>query len=327
MKLSELIAYRNLLLTMDADDIEYNAVRKLADILYVVKTSVIQPRSFTQTLGEDNDAIINSFKDFKITLAGIVHELNAMIEVAEKTYYTESSNLYQQVSGRYCESSAAENESVNQQILDRRLVMTPETQRMLADRIKSYADWKYSALIIRPGRETFINDMVGFDPLYLVDSSAELLAPSYAGFTTEYQNRLRVYTDLPLSANVLTGVPKNQLGLCLAFNFFEFTPIEVVVQYLKEIFSKLRPGGILAMTFNDCDRAHCVALVERNYCFYTPGQRVRDAAKALGYKQIFSWNDANNLTWLELQKPGEFESLKGGQTLAKIIPKSLAKPK
>jgi hypothetical protein len=109
--------------------------------------------------------------------------------------------------------------------------------------------------------------------------------------------------------------------LCLAFNFFEFTSIEVLEQYLKNIFNKLRPGGILAMTFNDCDRAHCVALVEKNFCFYTPGQRVKATAKSIGYRQIFSWTDMGNLTWLELRKPGELESIRGGQTLAKIVNK------
>jgi len=327
MKLSELIAYRNLLLTLDIDDIEYTAVRKLADILHVVKTSVIQPRAFTQTLGEDNTDIITGFKDFKATFSELVQELDAMIEIAEMSYYAESSKMYQEESPRYSAKDTHANDDVNRQILNRRLVMTSETQRMLTDRIKSYVDWKYSALIIRPGLEKFVDDMVGFDPLYMIDYHADLLAPAHNNFTPEFRRRLRLHEDLPLSTNVLTSVPKNQLGLCLAFNFFEFTPIEVVEQYLKEIFSKLRPGGTLAMTFNDCDREHCVALVESKYRFYTPGKRVKAIAKAIGYKQVFSWTDGSDFTWLELKKSGELSSLKGGQALAKIIPKSLAKSK
>ena len=327
MKLSDLIAYRNQLLTQDINDIEYNAVRKLAEILYTVKTSVIQPRSFTQTLGEDNDGIITGFRDFKATFSEIVQELNAMIDVAEKSYYTESSKLYNEESARYGKLDSKTNADVNQQILNRRLVMVPETQQMLSNRIKNYVDWKYPALIIRPGLEQFINDMVGFDPLYIVDWGQELLDPAALSFGDEYRRRLRLYEQPPTSTDILGNIPKNQLNLCLAFNFFEYTPIEVLEQYLKEIFVKLRPGGVLAMTFNDCDRAHCVALVEKKFCFYTPGGRVRATAKSIGYKQVFSWNDTGNLTWLELRKPGQVESLKGGQTLAKIIPKSLAKSK
>jgi hypothetical protein len=119
----------------------------------------------------------------------------------------------------------------------------------------------------------------------------------------------------------MPDLPDNQFGICVAFDFFNFKPFEIVKQYLIEIHEKLRPGGTLAMTFNDCDRAHCVALVEKNFCFYTPGTRVKATAKSIGYRQIFSWTDTGNLTWLELRKPGELESIRGGQTLAKIVNK------
>jgi SAM-dependent methyltransferase len=199
--------------------------------------------------------------------------------------------------------------------------ITTDVHQMISNRIKSYADWKYPGLIIRPGVETFISDLVALDPLYIVDHSKELLQPALSIFPEEYQRRLRIYEQDPRSSTVLTTLPDNQFGLCLAFNFFEFAPLEVLEQYLKSIFNKLRPGGVLAMTFNDCDRAHCVALVEKNFCFYTPGKRVTAIAKSIGYRQIFSWTDTANLTWLELRKPGELESIRGGQTLAKIVHK------
>jgi SAM-dependent methyltransferase len=244
-----------------------------------------------------------------------------MIETAEKTQYAESTRLYNEAVARYGRLDEPTNKKVNQQILDRRMPMTADVQQMISNRIKSYVDWKYPGLIIRPGVETFISDLVALDPLYLVDYSTELLQPALSTFPEEYQRRLRVYEQDPCSTNVLDALPDNQFGMCLAFNFFEFTPLEVVEQYLRNIFNKLRPGGILAMTFNDCDRAHCVALVEKNFCFYTPGNRVKAIAKSIGYRQMFSWTDMGNLTWLELRKPGELESIRGGQTLAKIVNK------
>jgi SAM-dependent methyltransferase len=321
MKLSELIAYRTHLSSFDVDDIQYNAQHKLADIIYAVKNSVIQPRAFTQTLEEDQERIVNAFDHFNSTVSELINELDSMIEVAEKTQYTESTRLYTEEMARYGRLDEPTNKKINQHILDRRMSMTVDVQQMISNRIKSYVDWKYSGLIIRPGVESFINDLVGLDPLYLVDYSKELLDPACSTFPEEYQRRLRVYEQDPCSTNVLGTLPDNQFGLCLAFNFFEFTPLEVVEQYLKNIFNKLRPGGVLAMTFNDCDRAHCVALVEKYFCFYTPGRRVKSIAKSIGYRQIFSWTDMGNLTWLELRKPGELESIRGGQTLAKIVNK------
>ena len=321
MKLSELVAYRNHLSGFDVNTIQYTARHKLEEIVYNVQNSVIQPRAFTQTLQEDQTRVITAFDHFSSTLVELISELDSMIETAEKTQYAESTRLYNEAVARYGRLDEPTNKKVNQQILDRRMPMTADVQQMISNRIKSYVDWKYPGLIIRPGVETFISDLVALDPLYLVDYSTELLQPALSTFPEEYQRRLRVYEQDPCSSNVLDALPDNQFGMCLAFNFFEFTPLEVVEQYLRNIFNKLRPGGILAMTFNDCDRAHCVALVEKNFCFYTPGNRVKAIAKSIGYRQMFSWTDMGNLTWLELRKPGELESIRGGQTLAKIVNK------
>lgn len=321
MKLSELVAYRNHLSEFDVNTIQYTARHKLEEIVYNVQNSVIQPRAFTQTLQEDQTRVITAFDHFSSTLVELINELDSMIETAEKTQYAESTRLYNEEVARYGRLDEPTNKKVNQQILDRRMPMTADVQQMISNRIKSYVDWKYPGLIIRPGVETFISDLVALDPLYLVDYSTELLQPALSTFPEEYQRRLRVYEQDPCSTNVLDALPDNQFGMCLAFNFFEFTPLEVVEQYLRNIFNKLRPGGILAMTFNDCDRAHCVALVEKNFCFYTPGNRVKAIAKSIGYRQMFSWTDMGNLTWLELRKPGELESIRGGQTLAKIVNK------
>jgi len=327
MKLSELIAYRNQLLEYDVADVQYHARHKLSDVVHTVKNSVIQPRSFTQSIEEDLDNLVDIFNQFGSTLDGLIKELNSMIESVEKTYYKDSTAQYNEEAARYGHMSDSTNAQVDQQIIDRRMVMSEETRQMLSNRIKSYIDWKYAGLIIRPGNETFIDELVELDPLYLVDHSHALLAPARSKFNNEYQNRLRVYEESPVTTNVLATIPDNQLGLCLAFNFFEFTPIEVVENYLETIFKKLKPGGTLAMTFNDCDRAHCVALVEKHFGFYTPGHRVKAAAKRLKYQQQFMWTDKLNLTWLELRKPGNLTSLKGGQTLAKILSKPLAKSK
>ena len=321
MKLSELVAYRNHLSGFDVANIQYTARHKLEEIVYNVQNSVIQPRAFTQTLQEDQKRVITAFDHFSSTLVELISELDSMIETAEKTQYAESTRLYNEAVARYGRLDEPTNKKVNQQILDRRMPMTADVQQMISNRIKSYVDWKYPGLIIRPGVETFINDLVGLDPLYLVDYSKELLQPACSNFPNEYQRRLRLYEQDPRSTNVLATLPDNQFGLCLAFNFFEFNSIESIERYLTNIFNKLRPGGVLAMTFNDCDRAHCVALVEKYFCFYTPGTQVKAIAKSIGYKQLFSWTDMGNLTWLELRKPGELESIRGGQTLAKIVNK------
>jgi hypothetical protein len=62
-------------------------------------------------------------------------------------------------------------------------------------------------------------------------------------------------------------------------------------------------------------------LAERRYACYTPGSLIKELATNIGYVQMFSWDNDGPTTWLELKKPGTLTSLRGGQTLAKIINK------
>jgi len=75
------------------------------------------------------------------------------------------------------------------------------------------------------------------------------------------------------------------------------------------------------MSFNDCDRVGGVELFERSFMCYTPGQLVTGLTQKLGFEILQQYHMDAASTWLELQKPGEFTSLRGGQTLGRILPK------
>ena len=162
--------------------------------------------------------------------------------------------------------------------------------------------------------------MVGFDPLNLVDQQHELLVPSFDKFPEEYKSRLRLYTvNENIDTEILDKIPNNQFGFCLAYNFFEFKPLEIVKKYMAEVYQKLKPGGTFIMTFNDCSRDKAVMLAEQRYACYTPGTLIKQLANTFGYTQTFSWDNDGPTTWLELRKPGTLSSLRGGQSLAKIM--------
>jgi SAM-dependent methyltransferase len=147
-------------------------------------------------------------------------------------------------------------------------------------------------------------------------------------FPEEYQARLRPYVvDELKSTQWLKQIPDSQFGVCLVFNLFNFRPLEVIKQYLTEIYQKLKPGGVCLMTFNDCDRDKAVMLVEQHFASYTPGKLIQELTLNIGYEPIFKWHDGGPNTWLEIKKPGELTSLRGGQTLAKIVHKSVAESK
>jgi SAM-dependent methyltransferase len=312
MKLSDLINYQMELNNMSAVSIRQQADIDLEKITYLVGHQSIQLAEHASALQLKHKEIQQTFDAFEANLIQLKAELKQLIETTEKPWFAESYRLYEQEMIH----------ETTEYILNRRPEITPETEQFYRTRIVRYNDWQHPAMIIRPGREIYINELVALDPLYLVDESHDLLLPALSQFNEHYQQRLRTYAINERSGEDILGkLPNGQFGLVFAYNFFNFRPFEVIKTYLTEIYQKLRPGGMLVMTFNDCDRAKGVMLVEQHFCCYTPGYLVRELAQSLGYRIAFSWTDQGPSTWLELQKPGNFVSLRGGQALAKIIPK------
>lgn len=318
MKLSELVAFRNQLNKMTSLEVQHTADVSLNKITHLVETQSTQFANFTNELATRRAEINQSYQNFEHQLIQLKTEIAKLIEIAEKPWFQESYRLYEE---------EMVHETV-EYILNRRPVLTSEIETTLRSRLMNYTDWRYPGMIIRPGRETFIQDMVSYDPLYLVDLDRELLTPAISQFPDPYQQRLRPYVitergDEP----ILNKLPNGQFGICLVYNFFNFRPFEVIRHYLTEIYDKLKPGGTLIMTINDCDSEKAVDLVERHFACYTPGYLIKNLAESVGYQQIFTWNDGGPTTWLELRKPGQITSLKGGQSLAKILSKPVAKSK
>lgn len=129
--------------------------------------------------------------------------------------------------------------------------------------------------------------------------------------------------DESLKGGMMDRLPDEQFSYCLVYNFFNFKPIEIISLYLSEIYNKLKPGGSLAMTFNDCDHEGAVELVERRFACYTPGSVVVSVLEKIGFELTNKCQLNAACTWLELHKPGQLSSIRSGQTLAKIKPKPL----
>lgn len=307
MKLSQLIGFRNRLELLQLDLIKQTALMDLRKISHIIDT---QPDHYTHTLGDLETRIGNEFDLYQKQINELIAVVNNQISEQEKYWFQETYRLYDE---------EMRNEH-HDYILNRRPQVTPEEK--LRARLRAYSDWRYPGMIIRPGLETFPNEMVSNDPLYLIDTNRHLLGkvPHINGWTPEYQARVRsIIVEENLDHDILEKVPNEQFGLCLVYNFFNFRPLEYIRKYLTEIYQKLRPGGVLIMTINDCDREPGVRLAETYFACYTPGGLIIKLAETIGYKQSHTWHENGPITFIEIRKPGELESLRGGQTLAKII--------
>lgn len=315
MKLSELVNYKNELDTLSTSSIARTVDKELEKITHTVEIQNTQIANFSTVLQHGRAQVANSLDAFEQDLHNLKVEVKELISQTEKPWFQESYRLYEQEMIH----------ETTEYTLNRRPEISADIDKFYRTRIVRYNAWTYPTMIIRPGLETYINELVASDPLYLVDEKYDLLKPALEKFNEQYQQRLRPYTvNERTNDMILDKLPNGQFGFVFAYNFFNFRPFEVLKRYFTEIYQKLRPGGVLALTFNDCDRAKAVMLVEQHCCCYTPGYLVRELAQSLGFEIIFSWNDDGPSTWLELKKPGTFESLRGGQALAKILPKPVA---
>ena len=309
MKLSQVVAYLNWLERSDMDPSYGNITDKLDDIVHAVKNRDVQYHSTTAELDERLADIKNSISKFDQSLQTLKQQLTNDVDRLSPEYYAESWKRYEQ---EMCFETV-------EHLINRKLPIEFNDRESLRNTIKNYTDWRLPGMFIGARQEMLVEDMVPMDPLYLVDHNRELIDVAMAPFTKEYQNRLRPYVINDWKdTEIFTALPVNQFGLVFAYNYFNWKPIETIEKFLIEIYQKLRPGGALVFTYNECDNWHGVGAVEHAWMCYTPGSRIQTIAQNLGYKIIEQYTGTGDIAWFEMRKPGEIQSLRGGQVLAKI---------
>jgi len=315
MKLSQLVAYFNHLDQFDAGAASTAMTQRLDPMIHTVSTHDLQFHDYSAKLAQVRGSIQAGMTEFDQVLRDLRQELRTSIEALEPQYLRASYDLY---------SQGMVNDS-NQHILERRPNLTTDTENYIRARIRRHSDWHYPGMILRPGLETWITDLVALDPLYLVDINLEIMAPVMERFNSEYQNRLRRYVIRESMEHVmLADLPQAQMAMILVYNYFNFKPLELTRRMLVELYHLLRPGGTLLFTFNNCDRAGGVDLAERFFMCYTPARLVLAAAEMTGFEIAHTYDIDAAATWTELRRPGALTHRRGGQTLARIVAHSTA---
>jgi len=314
MKISELVALLEEVNKFDIGQASTSVSTELEWLLPAVRGYAEVAIDMHEALQQQYHAVQSAVAQFDNTVKATKENIIQKIKLQEPEYFVESDKLYDE---------GVRIHEHPETILSRKIELSKETEYILAARIGTRANWQCPGAIIRPGREAWIEHLVALDPLYILDESKSLISPAVQKFNSQYQSRLRqIVVDANQTENLLQRLPDNQLGFCLVYNFFNFRPLLVVQQYLKELYSKLRPGGVVGFTINDCDRPGGVRLAENYYSCYTPAVMIRAFATELGFREVYAYHINAAVTWIELAKPGTITSLRGGQALAKIVARS-----
>jgi hypothetical protein len=313
MKLSDTVALLNLLDSLDVPSECTTATGTLSNITHIVTEHAGPYQTAKDNIIKTYGELASNIAKFSAQIDSLKQQLRSEIEHHEQEYLANSLHLYRE-------------EMIHDTadfILNRRMRIDDTDDLMLRTRLKNLTDWRLPGMIIRPGVETYIEDMVPLDPLYVVDHDRELMRPAISKFTPEYQRRLRGYVindwaDGP----ILDKLPNNQFGTIFAYHYFNHKPMPVICKFLTEFYKKLRPGGSVLMTYNNCDLAHGVIRSEHAWMMYTPRRLVEQHATDLGFELTSAYDGKGDVSWIEFRKPGDIVSLRGGQTLAKVLAKT-----
>jgi len=325
-------------------EIKLTANLELLKIINLTNENVIVSEEDKNNLLAAHNQLQQAFENIDSVIEQIKKQIKKNIAQSEMSFYDQSFRIYKrlQLDHQKYRYGKADNDltytnhngflstttiedrnkfeqEINTLILNQHLEISESVKNSINLRIIGHVSWQYPAAIIRPNANFFIDAMVASDPLYLIEEHSDLLTSTLTQFNQLYQNRLRSYIINESSQqNILNQLPSNQFSFFLVYNYFNYKPFNVVKQYLVEIFEKLRPGGVVAFTFNNCDKISGVLLASQRVASYTPRHEILNMSKTIGYKQIFECDDSGPSHWLELQKPGSHTGIRGGQTLAKI---------
>ena len=172
MKLSELVKLKNHLASMSALAVSETASVELSKIDHIIEEGTEYGGFFKARHNQINSA----YKQYEMDLDALKAEIQEKITEAEKPWFMESYKLYQE-----------ELLKPPDAILDMRKNDDVDLT-MFRTRLGMYADWHYAGMIIRPGTRPFINEMVAYDPLYIVDLHHDFMLPALSTFNKTYQN-------------------------------------------------------------------------------------------------------------------------------------------
>lgn len=200
----------------------------------------------------------------------------------------------------------------------------------IVNKIIQHCDYKYPALQINPPSKRWIDYMVVADPLYLTYNLSEHnffdLEKLICQYPQQYQQRLRLYEIKNRNFSIL---PQEQFKFVLCWDTFTCLSLDKVEQYLKEVFALLKPGGTFVFNYSNCDINLTAEQAEKLIVSYSNARLIRKICESIGYQVInlFDIPPADSseeyfyLSYAEVQKPGNLQTVKAYQAFAQIIEK------
>jgi len=196
----------------------------------------------------------------------------------------------------------------------------------LTANIHHSANFHYPALQLgcTPHSKMFTGELVANDPLYLCDHDAGRIEDIANQFNEIYYRRIRRYV---LENHDTSALPHNQFGFVFSWMLFNYTNTTCIREYLKKVIALLRPGGRFLFSYNNCDILDNCLLAEKQGMSYLSMRQLTNICQEEGFEIVYHYDIPNDdpvvkwISWIEIKKPGELNTLKRKQVMGAIYQK------
>ena len=311
MKLANLVSYKNTLNSISQLQHERKLNQTLDQMAEELSAKGLYDTDAHSSIRRSQNSIAEELASIRTC---IKHEL----QFVEKQIYEHDAEYFEKSKEIYQASLQDSPEYIFERHKNSNIFSQNEQLDLFLSRLGQYTTWKKPGLQIRPLKGQVTDSIKALDPLYLVDTNEQLLFYAKTLWTENYQKRLQYYTIDEQQKQMLDQLPNNQFGLIVCVEYFEYKPFSIIANFLEEFFRILCKGGVAIFSYNNCDIASGVDKVDAAYQTYVPKRILLELIKEVGFELIKDVDASATASWLEVKKPGEITSLKGGQTLAEI---------
>lgn len=307
MKFSELVELREQLKSRYTIDAVTNELDNLANRLNGIANNTPES-TFTdevRTLSSDLSRDYTLITQHRERVEDLIKRIDQRISLESGKFFTENYTLEL----KYSSPENIRNIRV--------MKLSNEVKEELQQRIQLYTDWRYPVMEIGCRDGEWTQYLVAGDPLYIVDHHQEFIDSATAQFSDQYRNRIRVYLT---GEHDLSALPENQMGFVFCWNFLNYSSMDTIKEYLKEVKRTLRPGGVFLFSYNDGDRPGCAGMAESYFMSYIPKSMLIPLCESLGFEVITEQARDRTISWIEIRKPGTLLTNKAHQVMGEIKP-------